>query len=444
MIIDGASDYESDDPEARPRTLAQARDPARRPRRRLRGAQLHRPRRARARHLRRGDRRLPDRHGEDVLGRRLRQPDLHLRPRPVHRLRRLRRRRRGALPGRRARRPASRPTCPSIPTPRGSTPRCGAATCAAACSPTRARWATRCASPTTTSTATPPASRPTRSRPRGHPGFPADSVQVDHNYIYSNNLDLFGAATRRSSRWSGSCPSGVGIFWAGHNNGRVHDNWIWDNWRTGAWLLSIPDFLVTPEGNINPGGSCRRPARTRRSRPRAATATTTTSSAACRRGFKPFDGAAQVRQQRRRRPAASRRNGVDFWWDEGGLGTVTGNCWFNNVGPTARAPSVTGPGRGRRQRRPADRLHQSASSGDGVKLAYLLVLLPRARGRPAARAVRLVHAAAAARLAGGRGASSRRSRGRPRVPEDRARQAAPGPDRRASPASPTRASGVGR
>jgi hypothetical protein len=25
----------------------------------------------------------------------------------------------------------------------------------------------------------------------GHPGFPADSVQIDHNYIYSNNLDLF-------------------------------------------------------------------------------------------------------------------------------------------------------------------------------------------------------------------------------------------------------------
>ncbi len=27
----------------------------------------------------------------------------------------------------------------------------------------------------------------------GHPGFPADSVEIDHNYIYSNNLDLFEA-----------------------------------------------------------------------------------------------------------------------------------------------------------------------------------------------------------------------------------------------------------
>ena len=25
----------------------------------------------------------------------------------------------------------------------------------------------------------------------GHPGFPADGVQIDNNYIYSNNLDLY-------------------------------------------------------------------------------------------------------------------------------------------------------------------------------------------------------------------------------------------------------------
>ena len=39
----------------------------------------------------------------------------------------------------------------------------------------------------------------------GHPGYPADGVQIDHNYIYSNNLDLFGG-TRRSNRWWGSSP----------------------------------------------------------------------------------------------------------------------------------------------------------------------------------------------------------------------------------------------
>ena len=90
----------------------------------------------------------------------------------------------------------------------------------------------------------------------GHPGYPADSVQVDHNYIYSNNLDLFGQ-NPPVEPVVGILPSGVGIFWAGHNSGRVHDNWIWDNWRAAAFLLSIPDFLVTPEGNINPGGACK-------------------------------------------------------------------------------------------------------------------------------------------------------------------------------------------
>ena len=39
----------------------------------------------------------------------------------------------------------------------------------------------------------------------GHPGYPADSVEVDHNWIYSNNLDLFGRTTRRWSRWWASC-----------------------------------------------------------------------------------------------------------------------------------------------------------------------------------------------------------------------------------------------
>ena len=46
----------------------------------------------RARHLHRGGRRLPAREDEDVLVGRVRQPDLHLRPRPVQELRRFRRR----------------------------------------------------------------------------------------------------------------------------------------------------------------------------------------------------------------------------------------------------------------------------------------------------------------------------------------------------------------
>jgi len=43
---------------------------------------------------------------------------------------------------------------------------------------------------------------------------------------------------------------------------------------------------------------------------------------------------------------AVQRNGVDFWWDQGGL-TVnptlnTGDCWYSNTGPDGTPNSVTG------------------------------------------------------------------------------------------------------
>ena len=67
----------------------------------------------------------------------------------------------------------------------------------------------------------------------GHPGFPADSVEIDHNLIYSNNLELY-VDDPPSSRRSASCRSASGVFWPGLNNGRVHDNYIFDNWRYGT------------------------------------------------------------------------------------------------------------------------------------------------------------------------------------------------------------------
>ena len=199
----------------------------------------------------------------------------------------------------------------------------------------------------------------------GHPGFPADSVQVDHNRIYSNNLELYAANPPVEPR-VGVLPVGVGIFWAGHNNGRVFDNRIWDNWRNAAFLLSIPDFLVTPEGNIDPGGSCTSP----------------TLSTSCGNRF--YDNKlGRVPRDFRAFPelyafgnhvGATRGeapNGVDFWWDEGGVGSVVNNCWFDNTGPDGTEASVTGPGAGDGN----DVLPsncQNASNGDPAKVAYLL------------------------------------------------------------------------
>jgi hypothetical protein len=42
---------------------------------------------------------------------------------------------------------------------------------------------------------------------------------------------------------------------------------------------------------------------------------------------------------------SSQPNGVDFWWDQGGLDvdpSNSGNCWFDNTGTDGTAASLTG------------------------------------------------------------------------------------------------------
>ncbi len=200
----------------------------------------------------------------------------------------------------------------------------------------------------------------------GHPGFPADSVQIDHNYIYSNNLDLF-EPNPPVEPVVGVLPVGVGIFWPGHNNGRVFKNWIWDNWRSGAYLLSIPDSLVTPEGNVRPGGSCNNPLLSTSCGNRFYA----NQLGRVPKGFKPFPA---LRKFGNRVGAVRGRapNGVDFWWDEGGVGTVIRNCWFDNKGADGTAAAVTGPGAGDGADTLPSDCATSTGNGDTVKVAYLL------------------------------------------------------------------------
>jgi hypothetical protein len=200
----------------------------------------------------------------------------------------------------------------------------------------------------------------------GHIGYPADGVHVDHNYIYSNNLELF-QPNPPVAPTVGVVPVGVGIFWAGHNNGRVHDNWIWDNWRNAAFLLSVPDSLVTPEGAVNPGGSCRNPELSTSCGNRYFD----NNLGRVPKGFRPFRA---MRKFGNRVGAVRGRapNGVDFWWDEGGLGSVVGNCWYRNVGPNGKRGSVTGPGVGDGDDRLPSNCARSVGRGDSAKVAYLL------------------------------------------------------------------------
>jgi hypothetical protein len=200
----------------------------------------------------------------------------------------------------------------------------------------------------------------------GHPGFPADSVQIDHNYIYSNNLNLF-KPNPPVEPVVGVVPVGVGIFWPGHNNGRVFRNWIWDNWRSGAYLVSIPDSLVTPEGNVRPGGSCENPMLSTSCGNRYYA----NQLGRVPKGFRPFRAMRKfgnrVGALRGRAP-----NGLDFWWDEGGVGSVVSNCWFRNRGADGTAASVTGPGAGDGADTLPSNCATSSSAGDSVKVAYLL------------------------------------------------------------------------
>ncbi len=214
----------------------------------------------------------------------------------------------------------------------------------------------------------------------GHPGFPADSSQIDHNWIYSNNLNLY--TEDPPVKPTVGVPVGVGILWPGMNSGRVHDNWIFDNWRRGTMLLAIPDAIVqpTPEGNVNPGISC----------PTAPSLTTSCNN----HYFNNLMG--QVPPGFTEQAWAGMRfgaphgdldggplpNGVDFWWDE--FPGNVGNCWFDNTGSDGTAASVTGPGAGSPPEMLPSDCENSMGTGDAAKEGILLDCSMWERGQTAA------------------------------------------------------------
>jgi Right handed beta helix region len=211
----------------------------------------------------------------------------------------------------------------------------------------------------------------------GHPGYPADSSEIDHNYIYSNNLDLYRDNPAVAPLVA--VPIGTGVLYAGMNDADVHHNWIFDNWRNGTMLFSVPDSFTSgggAEGDIFPGISC----------PGAPESGVSTSCGnqqhhnqvgRAPRGFTfpsavgMFGNAHAPDDARRRKP-----NGTDFWWGES-FSVNTGNCWFANVGKDGTAASVTGPGEAGRlpgqepQALPSN-CATSVGNEDMVKLAYLI------------------------------------------------------------------------
>jgi hypothetical protein len=181
----------------------------------------------------------------------------------------------------------------------------------------------------------------------GHPGFPSDGQKVDHNWFYSNNLNVY----RPDNPFEALVPQavGTGIMWPGMNDGEFAHNHVFDNWRHGTVLLAIPDAVAgEAEGNTDSQIHCPRlPV----SLPGLGDALESTSCGnryhdnvmgQVPEGFKPHPGLAMFGNESglldEDIPAAL-PNGVDFWWDESPVNP--GNCWFDNVGPEGDRASLT-------------------------------------------------------------------------------------------------------
>jgi hypothetical protein len=203
----------------------------------------------------------------------------------------------------------------------------------------------------------------------GHPGFPADSSLIDHNLIYSNNLDLY--VDNPPVEPLVGVPLGTGIIYAGMNDARVNNNYIFDNWRFGAMLFAVPDALTSGgggEGRVNPGISC----------PGAPQNGISTS---CGNRFADnvmgrvpggftFPSALDQFGADHTSGPGPHPNGTDFWWDE--FSGNVDNCWFDNIGADGTPGSITGPGAGSPPNVLPSNCSTSVGGGDAAKTQYLI------------------------------------------------------------------------
>jgi hypothetical protein len=174
----------------------------------------------------------------------------------------------------------------------------------------------------------------------GHPGFPQDSNLLEMNDFYSNNFNSYLRECAAGERPGPNGPNqncsdvvptipvpvGSGMWIAGGNANVVRNNRFYDNWRRGAMLFQVPDSFVCDDPNNQVAGCD----------PMAPPNVPATSY---RNQF--YDNKMGVAPN-----GSVQRNGLDFWWDQGGISIDptlnTGNCWYNNTGPDGTANSVTG------------------------------------------------------------------------------------------------------
>ena len=150
-----------------------------------------------------------------------------------------------------------------------------------------------------------------------HPGLPQDHGWFEDNLIYSNNNNYTekyvqsGRCDKKPSKIGYEkgvvctvtpAPVGTGMVIAGGNHNYLHDNKVWDNWRTGFMLLAVPAAI---RNETDP--------------------------------TKQFDTSHFnffVENVMGTSPSGKTlANGIDFWWDDQG----EGNCWQGNKPIEGRA-----------------------------------------------------------------------------------------------------------
>jgi hypothetical protein len=153
-----------------------------------------------------------------------------------------------------------------------------------------------------------------------HPGLPQNHAWFTNNKIYSNNSNYVQdfvqsgicdkppaergyKPPKGEPRWTGAvCPTipapvGAGLVIAGGNWNLIEKNQVWDNWRAGFMLLSVPAAIREEEDP--------------------------------EKAFDTSHFNMYVNNQTSLDPAGKvDLNGIDFWWDDQG----EGNCWQDNVG----------------------------------------------------------------------------------------------------------------
>jgi hypothetical protein len=149
----------------------------------------------------------------------------------------------------------------------------------------------------------------------GHPGYPQSAAVYENNRIYSNNFNVYAPGSDVVS--SVPVPIGVGMLIGGGNEDTLKGNYIYDNWRRGTMLMSVPDAISCAPNTNGTAPPC------------------TPGGAATTSNEDRYTGNVMSRTP----DGKQLPNGVDFWWDE--FASNHGDCWLANKGQDGSPASIT-------------------------------------------------------------------------------------------------------